>query len=133
MMSIPAYILSIFYIYYGSRIFIVNSIMFLFNIGFTSFFFLFLATFNRLKFDLSAGYMSLQGKGSNQFFAVFILAVVVLVIFVPFKLMFNKDVAIIAMGLIGILGFVFHNRILKLLLKQFYRRRYIMSEGFRQT
>ena len=133
MMSIPAYILSIFYIYYGGRIFIINSIMFLFNIGFTSFFFLFLATFNRLKFDLSAGYMSLQGKGSNQFFAVFILAVVVLVIFVPFKLMFNKDVAIIAMGLIGILGFVFHNQILKLLLKQFYRRRYIMSEGFRQT
>jgi hypothetical protein len=133
MMSIPAYLLSIFYIYYGSRIFVVNSIMFLFNIGFTAFFFLFLATFNKLKFDLSAGYMSLQGKGTNQFFAVFVLAVVVLIIFIPFRLIFNRDVAIIAMGLIGILGFIFHNQILKLLLKQFYRRRYIMSEGFRQT
>jgi hypothetical protein len=133
LISIPAYLVSLFYVYYGNKIFIVNSIMFLFNIGFTAFFFLFLSTFNKLKFDLSAGYMSMQGKGSNQFLAIFILMIIISLIYVPIRLLINADSGIILMGLIGISGFVLHNQVLKFLLKQFYSRKYIMSEGFRQT
>jgi hypothetical protein len=132
-MTIPVYLLSVFYIFFGTKIFIVNSIMFLFNIGFTAFFFLFLSTFNKIKFDLGAGYMSMQGKGSNQLLAVFILMIIVLLIFVPTRMIINKDAGFIIMGILGILGFIFHNQIIMLLLKQFFTRKYTMAEGFRQT
>jgi hypothetical protein len=61
MMATIVYVLSVFYLYFGLHVFIINSMMYLFNIGVTAFFFLFLSTFNRIKFDLSADMFSLQG------------------------------------------------------------------------
>ena len=133
LMSTPLYLISIFYLYFGVKIVIINSLMFLFNIGVTAFFFLFLASFNKIKFDLGADIFSWQGKGSNQFLAVIMLMLLVAAIYVPVKMLINSEAGFIALASLGILGFVFHNQILKFLVKQFYRRKYIMSEGFRQT
>jgi hypothetical protein len=133
LMSMSAYLISIFYVYYGIQILFVNTIMFLFNIGFTAFFYIFLATFNRVKFDLNAGIYSMQGMGSNQFFAIFVLMIVVLIIYLPFALLINKYAGFIFMGALGISGIIFQNQILELLLKQFNKRKYLMAEGFRQT
>jgi hypothetical protein len=133
LMSTPIYLATTFYVYYGMKIFIINSLMFVFNIGVTSFFFLFLATFNKIKFDLGADIFSWQGKGSNQFLSVIILMLLVSVIFVPVKMLINSDAGFIAMAILGVSGFIFHNQVLKLLVKHFYSRKYIMSEGFRQS
>jgi hypothetical protein len=133
MFTVPLYLVSLGYIYFGNKIFVVNSIMFLFNIGVTSFFFLFLSTYNKMKFDLDAGLMSMQGKGSNQFVAVFLLILLLLIFSIPLRLLLGNDAALIAMGLVGIAGFVFHDLILKILVKQFFRKKYVMAEGFRQT
>ncbi|MCX6169700.1 MAG: DUF5687 family protein [Ignavibacteriales bacterium] len=133
LMSTPIYLVSIFYVYYGINILIINSLMFVFNIGVTSFFFLFLATFNKIKFDLGADIFSWQGKGSNQFLAVIMLMLMVAVIYVPIKMLISSQAGFLTMAIMGLLGFIFHNQILNLLLKQFQRRKYIMSEGFRQT
>ena len=131
LMTLPVYLISLFYTYYGMKIFMVNSLMFLFNIGFTAFFFLFLATYNKMKFDLSAGYYSTQGKGSNQFLAVFGLMAIVAIPFLSIRWLAGSSAAFIGLGVIGIIGFAFHNQILALLVRQFGRRKYVMSEGFR--
>ena len=133
MFTFPLYLLSLGYVYFGNRIFVVNSVMFLFNIGVTSFFILFLSTYNRMKFDLDAGLMSLQGKGSNQLVAVFLLMLLLLILYLPLRLLAGTDVALGTMGLLGIGGFFFHNRLLGILVKQFFRKKYVMAEGFRQT
>ena len=127
------YMLSLFYIYFGMRVFLVNSLMFLFNIGCSTFFFLYLSTFNKSTFDLSGSVFSTQGKGTNQFVAIFLLTVVVAVPFLTFQWLIGGKAGIVGLGLLGVLGFVFHNQILGLLTKQFERRKYIMSEGFRQS
>jgi hypothetical protein len=132
-MATIIYLLSFFYLYFGVRVFLINSMMYLFNIGFTAFFFLFLSTFNKIKFDLSAGISSLQGKGSNQFSAIFALLIIMLFVFVPMRLFFAKDVVIYLFGVLGLIGFLSQNLLLNYLLNQFYQRRYIMAEGFRQT
>jgi len=133
LMTIPMYLFSLFYIFYGARIFTINSIMFLFNIGIGAFLFLFISVFNKIKFDLGADIFSMQGKGSNHFLAVFILIILLLIIYIPLRLSINKEFALYTIGFMGILGFIFHNQILNLLLRLFNSRKYIMSEGFRQT
>lgn len=132
-MATIVYVLSVFYLYFGVKVFIVNTMMYIFNVGFTAFFFLFLSTFNKIKFDLSAGMSSLQGKGSNQFAAIFALILLMLIFYLPLRIFLGNDVAIYFFGVVGVIGFISQNMILNFLLHQFYRRRYIMSEGFRQT
>ena len=133
MFTIPVYLASLGYLYFGNRVFVINSTMFLFNIGVVTFFFLFLATYNRMKFDLDAGMMSMQGKGGNQFVAVFLLILFLLALTIPLRLLTGPDITLIIMGLLGIAGVVFHEQMLKLLVRQFFRKKYIMAEGFRQT
>jgi hypothetical protein len=127
------YLLSLFYVYYGMRVFVVNSLMFLFNIGCSTFFFLYLSTFNKSKFDLSGSVFSTQGKGTNQFVAIFLLLIVAAVPYLAFQWLIGGKSGLVGLGLLGVLGFVFHNQILALLMNQYGRRKYIMSEGFRQT
>jgi hypothetical protein len=131
LMTLPVYLISLFYAWFGTRILVVNSLMFLFNIGFTAFFFLYLATYNKLKFDLGVGYFSTQGKGSNQFVAVFALMAIVAIPFFSVRSLAGSSAAFVALGIIGVTGFILHNKILALLVRQFERRKYVMSEGFR--
>ncbi|MCX6135083.1 MAG: DUF5687 family protein [Ignavibacteriales bacterium] len=126
------YILSLFYIYFGMRVFVVNSLMFLFNIGCSTFYFLYLSTFNKSRFDLSGSVFSTQGKGANQFVAIFVLMIVVAVPFLTLQWLIGGQAGLLGLGVLGVLGFVFHNQILVLLTRQFERRKYIMAEGFRQ-
>jgi len=77
--------------------------------------------------------MSMQGKGSNQLVAVFLLMLLLLILYLPLRLLAGTDVALGTMGLLGIGGFFFHNRLLGILVKQFFRKKYVMAEGFRQT
>ena len=127
------YLLSLFYVYYGMRVLVVNSLMFLFNIGCSTFYFLYLSSFNKSKFDLSGSVFSTQGKGTNQFVAIFVLMIVVAVPFLTFQWLIGGEAGLVGLGVLGVLGFVLHNQILGLLTKQFERRKYIMSEGFRQS
>jgi hypothetical protein len=132
-MASIAYLFSIFYIYYGIKIFLTNTVMFLFNVGASAFIFLFLATFNTIKFDLSMDAFSLQGKGTTQFTAVFMLMIILLIIYLPFRLMFDNNAGLYALGAIGIAGIILHPWFLQMLVQRFYSRKYIMSEGFRHT
>jgi hypothetical protein len=131
-MTTVCYLGSVFYVVYGFRILLVNTAMFLFNIGFASYLFLFLSTFNKTRFDLGADAFSMQGKGSNQFTAVFLYLLVLLAIYLPVTLLAGSRAAFVALGAIGLAGILFHPFILRLLSRQFIKRRYIMSEGFRQ-
>ncbi len=126
------YGLSLFYVVYGNKIFIVNSVMFLFNIGVTPFVVMYLATFNKLRFDLDANAFSMQGKGANQMSMVFILVIVLYIFYIPIRLLFNQYIGLGIMGILGITGFLFHKKLLGLLYRQFLKRRYVMSQGFRQ-
>jgi hypothetical protein len=133
LMSTINYLISLFYIYFGLQVFFINSMTFLFNTGVAAYFFLFLATYNKVSLNLNAGMNSMQGKGGNQFFGVFLYIILMLLVFLPFSIFLNKLSGALAMGMLGLLGLIFRNRILDLMLKQFNRRKYIMSEGFRQT
>ncbi len=133
LISIPIYILSLFYVLYGVRIVFINTVMFLFTIGITPFLLLYMSLFNKSKFDLSLSPYSNQGKGTNQFISVFTILLIQLIIFYPLRIFLGWDNCLVIFGLLGILGIIFNNQILKIILKQFYNKKYLMSEGFRQT
>jgi len=131
-MTTICYLGSLFYVMYGARILLVNTAMFLFNMGFASYLFLFLSTFNKIRFDLGADAFSMQGKGSNQFTAVIVYILVLLALYLPVTWLAGSQAAFLALGAIGLAGLVFHPFVLRLLSQQYIKRRYIMSEGFRQ-
>lgn len=131
--STVIYLLSLFYFYFGARIVAVNTAMYIFNVGFTAFFFLFLSTYNKIKFDLSGDIFSMQGKGGNQYSAIFLLVMLLLVLYIPARIFAPRDAVLYLVGSVGLAGLIFHGRLLKLLAEQFGSRRYIMSEGFRHS
>lgn len=133
LMSIPIYVLSLFYVLYGIKIIFINTVMFLFTIGTVPFLFLYMSLFNKTKFDLSLSPFSRQGKGSNQFISLFTLLLIELIIFYPIRIFLGWTNCLLVFGLLGIFGIILNNQILKIILKQFYKKKYIMSEGFRQT
>jgi ABC-2 type transport system ATP-binding protein len=87
-----------------------------------------MSLFNKSKFDLSLSPYSNQGKGTNQFISVFTILLIQLIIFYPLRIFLGWDNCLVIFGLLGILGIIFNNQILKIILKQFYNKKYLMFE-----
>ena len=83
--------------------------------------------------DLSKGaVMNYQGVGINNFLMVLPLLIIPMLIYVPLKMLFGYEVAVISLGGIGVLGLLFHHYFIKLAVDHFKRKRYVIAEGYRQ-
>ena len=110
----------------------INSIVFIYSVGFNSIVLLFLSTFARKRMDLTVGIFSQQGKGAAQFITVLGSLFIVLLIFIPAAVIFSSAFAFTFLLIIGLAGLVFHNQVLRFIVAQFYRQKYKISSGFRQ-
>ncbi|NUM70517.1 MAG: hypothetical protein HUU43_06690 [Ignavibacteriaceae bacterium] len=128
------WLISFFYYFVHPRIVLINTAAFFFVVGFAPFFMMFISTFNKQKLNLSLDSFSLQGKGPSQFMAVFALLLLVAVIFVPVRYFSDSSgITFSVLGALGLAGIALHNNIISLLAKLFQSRKYIMSEGFRNS
>ncbi len=126
------FLLSVFYIYFGIEILIINSACFLFNIGVNSLLLLYFATNNNQYMDMSKGSaFNYQGVGARHFVLMIPLLVLPIFIYLPFGLMNQGHVGFTIIGILGILGLLFREKMLELITKRFISKRYNMSEGFR--
>jgi hypothetical protein len=126
------FLLSTFYIFFGIEILIINGACFLFNIGVNSLLLLHFATNNNKHMDLSKGSaFNYQGVGGRHFVLMVPLLVLPILIYLPFSLMDQTNVGLALIGALGILGLIFREKMLDLITKRFIRKRYLMSEGFR--
>ena len=110
----------------------INSIVFIYSIGFNSIVLLFLSTYARKRLDLTVGIFSQQGKGASQFITVLGSLFIVLLIFIPAAVIFSSAFAFTLLLIIGVAGLVFHDQVLRFIVGQFYRQKYKISSGFRQ-
>lgn len=128
------WLLSFFYYFVHPKIVMINTAAFFFVVGFAPFFMMFISTFSKQKLNLSLDSFSLQGKGPSQFISVFTLLMVVAVIFIPVRYFTGSSgITFMVLGALGLAGVVMHNYIIFLLAKLFKTRKYIMSEGFRNS
>ncbi len=126
------FLLSTFYIIYGIEIIIINSVCFLFNIGINSLLLLYFATNNSQHMDLSKGSaFNYQGVSGRHFVLMIPLLILPLFIHLPFRLINHTNLGLAIIGILGILGVLFREKMLDLITQRFINKRYQMSEGFR--
>jgi hypothetical protein len=131
--STCAYIASFMYYQLGVRLLIINTMIYLYMIGVIPFVLLFISNFNKVKFDLNVGPFSQQGRTGIHYATLFIILGVILVVFVPVKLLAGSNAAFTVLGSLGLAGALIHKRIIELLAAHWRKRKYIMSAGFRQS
>ncbi len=132
--TIIFYVLTIPYVYFGTKILLVNSVMMLYNVGINSLLLLFLASFNRKRMELDRGQMmNYQGVGFNNFLNIIPLLIVPGLLLVLFSFLFGNHVALIILAVLGLTGIIMHRTFIRLATEFFKKNRYKIAEGYRSS
>jgi hypothetical protein len=106
----------------------------LYNIGCTSVISLWIATYNYKPIDLSkTAAFNYQGIGgtSNLLFTL-IIFIVPMLIYAPFSIFIGPWAGITAIGATGLISLLLRNVWIAFLIKEFYKRKPLILEGFRE-
>ncbi|WP_192822553.1 DUF5687 family protein [Rufibacter sp. LB8] len=118
----------------GGKIMLINTACFFYNIGINTFVILYLSTYNKKRMDLSKGSsFNWQGVGASQFIMMLPALVLPILIYLPFGLMGHPWWGIAAVGVVGLLGFIFHKQLLGVVVNRFQAQKYAIAAGFRQA
>lgn len=131
--STICYIITIPYLFFGWEILLINTVTFLYNIGLLVFVLLYMATYNKKRMDLSKGSaFNYQGVGASNWLAMIPAFLLPVFIYLPFSFAGYKIAGLMAIGVLGLIGLIFHKSLLKIIKNQFLKRKYMMAEGFRE-
>lgn len=133
LVSSACYVLTIPYVFFGTDILLLNSMTFLYNIGFLSYILLYISTYSKKRMDLSKGAaFNYQGLGATHWLAMLPAFLLPVFIYLPFSLLGYPTAGILFIGALGVTGLLFSKFLLSVVVKQFLKRRYSMAEGFRE-
>jgi hypothetical protein len=131
--STISYIFSIPYVYFGTNILLINTVMYLYNIGIYSYVLIFFATYNKKRFDLTRGasfnYQGISGMNWIAMIPAFIFPLIFIMVFNRIGL---NILGLAILGLAGISGLLLNRFLVNGIIKNFYRRKYVMAGGFRE-
>ncbi len=131
--SLLCFLLSIPYVYFGWKFLLIHLATFLFNAGVLIHLIVYLAIWKPKPMDLNKGAMfNYEGVGAAQFLMIIPMMVAPYVIYVPFALIFNSYVGLLALGTIGVVGILFFNKLSTINVNRVLKNRYEISSSFRQ-
>ena len=137
LMVIPTlvlWILTIPYVYYGTKILIITTVMALYNIGVNAPYLLFMASFNRKRMELDRGQMmNYQGVGINNFINVLPLLLVPGLLFWLFQSLFGFAGALAVFTLLSLTGLLLQRTLIAAASRFFLKNRYKIAEGYRNS
>ncbi len=137
LMTIPTillFILTIPYVYFGTKILAINSVMLVYNLGVNAPLLLFLASFNRKRMELDRGQMmNYQGVGINNFLNVIPLLVVPVLLDLLFSALFGHTISMVIIVVLGLSGILFHRQLIQMAGRFFMKNRYKIAEGYRRS
>lgn len=132
LISTFCYIITVPYVFFGRHILFINSMTYLFNIGFLSFVLMFLATFNKMRMDLSkSSSFNYQGVSVMNWLVLIPAFLLPVLIFLPFRLLGMNNIGLAVIGILGIAGFLSRKLWIRRITGNFFTRKYTMAEGFR--
>jgi hypothetical protein len=127
-----AFVLTTPYVYFGWRVLLVHFMMYLWNMGVTATVVLYFANRNARRIDLSKGAsFNWEGVGASQWLLSLGLMLPPLVIYIPLKLLGFPEVALAALGIIGLAGLLTRSFWIRILEADFHKRKFSILEGFR--
>ncbi len=125
--------LSIPYVYFGWKILVVHFATMIFNIGVNTYLLLYVGSYNRKKIDLTQrAVFNYQGTGAVQWLVgIPLLLFPLLVFYIPYKFI-NFEAGIIALIVTGVIGIALHQKLMKIITKQYQKQKYKMISAFEQ-
>ncbi|WP_066631755.1 DUF5687 family protein [Labilibacter marinus] len=131
--TILAYIFSTIYLMYGAKILMVNAVMAIFNIGFTSHIVLWMGSYSSKPIDLSRGsFMNYQGTGASQWVMSFIIILPPIILFAVLNAFIGANWAYAIFTMIGVLGIIFHGLIMDKVMKRYQDNKHRMLFAYKQ-
>ncbi|MFC2104535.1 DUF5687 family protein [Bacteroidota bacterium] len=130
---IICYILTIPYVYFGTKVLIINTATFLFNLGFLSFLLMYFSSNSRKRMDMTkSSAFNYQGLGATNWLMVLPFFLLPIAIWIPFNLFGVPYWGIATIGFIGIISLAFHKSLMKVVVKRFEEKKHLIAEGFRE-
>ncbi|HEV9036729.1 MAG TPA: DUF5687 family protein [Puia sp.] len=128
-----AFIITTAYGFIDRRIVPIEAAAWLYNIGVTVPLSLWASMFNSRAIDIDKSAMfNYQGTGGAEMLYSVIVFLSPFAIYLPVSLVFNSWTGIAAIAAAGAIGLLFRGRLIVLLKKEFYKRKYLMLQGFRE-
>jgi hypothetical protein len=122
----------IFYGFYKTEYFILMPAMMFYNLGFVLFLYMLLASYNSKKVDTNKGAaMNYEGFSMSLFLIIIPIMVVPIVLYHGCKLMGYPNLGIYITGLIGLIGFIFNDKLIDISVVMFKKNRYKIGTAFR--
>ena len=130
---IMLFVLSIPYVYFGWKILLAHFAAAIYNIGFNAHVILFAGSFNRKKIDLSQrAAFNYQGTGAVQWLLGIPLLLLPMGIFSIFYFLINFESGIAAIFLCGLIGIIFHQKLMAFITSKYLDSKYKMISAFSQ-
>lgn len=127
------FILSIPYVYFGWNILLAHFAAAIYNIGINSHIIMYAGSYNRKKINLDQrAAFNYQGTGAVQWLVGLPLMILPILLFLPFYYYISFESGIIALILIGLIGIVFHQKIMNIITRKYLESKYKMIEAFSQ-
>jgi len=132
LISTACFILTIPYVFFGTKILLINFATYLFNIGFLTFLLLYMATYNKQRLDMGKGAsFNYQGMSMMNWLVMLPAFLLPVLIYAPFKFFGYPYTGIAMIGVVGIIGIIFRKSLIEKITRNFFTRKYNMAEGFR--
>ena len=127
------FVLSTPYVYFGWKILLAHFAAAMYNIGINSHVILFAGSFNRKKIKLNQrAAFNYQGTGAVQWLVGLPLMILPMLIFIAFYFTLGFESGIIGITVLGLLGIVFHQKLMRFITGKYQDSKYKMIEAFGQ-
>ncbi len=127
------FVLSIPYVYFGWQVLLIHFAAMVYNVGINTHVLLYAGSYNRKKIDLTQrAAFNYQGTGAVQWLVGIPLMVLPVGIFYLLYKLLNFESGISSLIGLGILGFLFHEKLMKFITKKYIDSKYKMINAFDQ-
>jgi len=132
--AVLLFVLSIPYVYFGWEILVVHFAAMVYNIGVNTHVLLYGGSFNRKQIDLDkSAAFNYQGTGAVQWLiGMPLLLLPILLFYIPYKFV-NFELGIATLVAFGVLGIVFHQKLMKAIVQRYKKNKYEMIAAFSQS
>jgi Family of unknown function (DUF5687) len=127
------FVLGIPYIYFGWKVLITHFAAAIYNIGVNTHVIMYGGSYNRKKINLDErAAFNFQGTGAVQWLIGIPLMLIPMLIFGLLNWLLNFETAIAFLIISGLIGIVFHQKIMKVITNKYVATKYKMIEAFSQ-
>ncbi|WP_111308764.1 DUF5687 family protein [Confluentibacter sediminis] len=128
------FVLGIPYVFFGWKILLAHFVAAIYNIGVNTHVILYGGSYNRKKIELSQkAAFNYQGTGAVQWLIGIPLLILPMGIFALFYFLVGFELACLVLAIMGIVGIVFHQKLMRLITRKYLESKYKMISAFNQN